>query len=298
MMKSFLAFGLAALVLVPVTTSAQAPSRPAASDARTRGVYVSVLDGKGATVPGLSAGDFSVREDGVAREVLKAEPATEPMQITVLIDDSQSAEDVIQPMREGLNRFVDKLKDHAEIGLVTVGERATSLVTPTTSTAALKTGINRIFARPGSGAYLLDAISDVSKGFEKRHATRPVIVAVTTEGAEFSNLLYQDVLKQLEASGAAFHVLAIGSPSSSMADEMRNRGMVLAEGPKATGGRRDQLLHPAGIAEALPRLADELLNEYLVTYGRPDTLIPPEKIQVSVSRPGVTARARTRVSGR
>jgi hypothetical protein len=79
---------------------------------------------------------------------------------------------------------------------------------------------------------------------------------------------------------------------------MRNRGMVLAEGPKISGGRRDQLLHPPAIAEALPRLADELLNQYLVTYGRPDTLIPPEKIQVSVSRPGLTARARTKVSGR
>ena len=214
-------------------------------------------------LPGLAAADFSIREDGVAREVLKAEPATDPMQISVLIDDSESAEQVIQPMREGLNAFVDKLKDRAEIGLVTVGERAASLVSPTTNTATLKTAINRIFSRPGSGAYLLDGISDVSKGFEKRHASRPVIVAVTTEGAEFSNLLYQDVLKPLEASGATLHVLAIGTPSTSMADEMRNRGMVLAEGPKVTGGRRDQLLHPSAIGEALPRLADELLNQYV-----------------------------------
>jgi hypothetical protein len=48
----------------------------------------------------------------------------------------------------------------------------------------------------------------------------------------------------------------------------------------------------------LPRVADELLNQYQVTYARPETLIPPEKLQVAVSRPGVTVRARTRVAGR
>jgi hypothetical protein len=298
MKKLLCAFGLAALALSPATMMAQAPARAAASETRTRAVYVSVVDSKGAFVPGISAAEFSVREDGVAREVLKAEPATDPMQITVLIDDSQASEQVIQPLREGLNGFVDKLKDRAEIGLVTVGDRPTPLVPPTTSAVALKAAISRIFARPGAGAYLLDGISDVSKGFEKRKAARPVIVAVTSEGAEFSNLHYQDVLKQLEASGALLQVLAIGSPSPSMEDEMRNRGMTLAEGTKITGGRLDQLLHPAGIAEALPRLADDLLNQYLVTYGRPDALIPPSKIQVSVSHPGATARARTKVTGR
>jgi hypothetical protein len=115
------------------------------------------------------------------------------------------------------------------------------------------------------------------------------------EGIEYSNLQYDSVLKQLAASGASLHVLAVGSPSSSMADEMRNRNMVLSEGTARTGGRRDQVLTPSGIAEALPRVADELLNQYKVSYSRPESLIPPEKIQVRVSRPGVTVRSRTRI---
>jgi VWFA-related protein len=294
MMHRLVGLGLAVLAAAPLDFSQQAAS-PAA---RTRDIYVSVLDSKGAPISGLSAADFAVREDGAVREVLKAGPATDPMQIIVLIDDSEAATPSIQRMREGLTAFVDKLQGRAEIGLVTVGERPTSLVQYTTDTGALKKGIGRLFARPGAGAYLLEGIQEVSQGLQKREPPRPVIVAITTEGVEFSNLQHEQVLKQLQASGAAFHVIAVGMPSSSMSDEMRNRNVVLAEGTERTGGRRDQLLAESSLTEALPRLATELLNQYVVTYGRPETLIPPEKVQVTVTRPGVTVRARTRTGGR
>ena len=299
MFHAFLTLGLAALALGSFAPGRQAPASRPASEARTQTVYVTVLGPKNAPVTGLSAADFSVREDNAPREVLKAEIATDPMQVVLIVDDSQASTDALQPLREGLNAFVDKLNGHGEIGIVTSGDRATSLVGTTTSAAALKAGINRIFARPGAGAYLLDAVMDVSQGFQRRKAQRPVIVALTMEGGpEYSNLHYQTVLKQLEASGATLHVLAVGTPSSSMSDEMRNRGQLIAEGTERTGGRRDQILTPSGITEALPRVADELLNQYAVTYGRPETLIPPEKLQVKVSRPDVTVRARTRTAGR
>jgi VWFA-related protein len=289
---------LAALIAPSHSFQQQEPRQSAASDARTRDVYVSVLDSKDAPLTGLAAADFVVREDGVAREVLRAGPATAPMQVVLLVDDSEALTPALQPMREGLTKFVDKMQGHAEIGIVTVGERATSLVSSTTDVNALKRGINRIFARSGSGAYFLDGIQDVSQGFQKRKAERPVIVAITMDGVEFSNLQYDSVLKTLDASGAALHVLSVGMPSSSLPDEKRNLNMVIAEGTKRSGGRRDQVMAISGIPEALVRVADELNNQYVVTYGRPDRLIPPERIQVTVSKPGVTVRARTKVSGR
>jgi VWFA-related protein len=298
MSNVFGAVWLVALSALPVVFSQPPPRQPAASDVRTRDVYVSVLDSKGAPAAGLTAADFAVREDGVAREVVRAAPATAPMQIVLLVDDSEALTPALQPMREGLTKFVDQMNGHAEIGIVTVGERSTSLVPSTTDANALKRGINRIFARPGSGAYLLDAIEDVSNGFAKRKSERPVIVAVTMEGVQFSNLQYDSVLKTLEGSGATLHVLSVGMPSPSMADEMRNVNMTVAEGTRRTGGRRDQVMAISGIPQALQSLGNELLHQYVVTYGRPDTLIPPEKIQVTVTRPGLTARARTRIPGR
>ena len=40
------------------------------------------------------------------------------------------------------------------------------------------------------------------------------------------------------------------------------------------------------------------LNQYVVTYSRPEQLIPPEKLEVSVTKPGLTVRAPKRVPAR
>jgi len=156
--------------------------------------------------------------------------------------------------------------------------------------------VERLFARPGGGAYLLEALLELSKGIEKREAARRVIVVVAVESeAEFSNLHYTRVLDALKESGAILEVLAIGTPAGSLSDEMRNRNQVLAEGTDLTGGRRDQVLAESGLSDRMEQLADELLNQYVVTYSRPEQLIPPEKLDVSVKKNGLTVRAPKRL---
>lgn len=289
---------VAAVLALSFLGSVQDPPRtPRASDKRTRDIYVAVVDKDGKAVTGLTAADFRVREDNVVREVVSAGVATEPLTISLLIDDSEASADAIQYMREALTAFVERLDGKAEIAVATIGERPTSQLDFTTSTVALKRTVGRIFQRSGAGAYLLDGVLEASRGLEKRAPKRPSIVVITTEaGPEFSNRSYQQVLEALARSGAALHVLAIGQPSSSQTDEMRNRNMVIGEGPDKSGGRRDQVLVPLGLKDRMLQLADELTNQYVVQYGRPEQLIPPEKVQVTVNRPGVTVRARSRAT--
>lgn len=290
----FLTLSLVASALYPSTRDAVQ-----AQAGKTRDVYVSVVDRQGEPVTDLAAADFTVREDGVAREVLKVAPASAPLQVALLVDDSAVSSPAIPRLREGVENFVNALQGKGEIALMEIGERPSVLVDYTTSTAALKKGIGRLFARPDSGAYLLEGILDAAKELRKRESARPVIVALTFETAqEFSNEHYQQVLDALEQAGIALHVVAIGSPSGSLTDEMRNRNFVIAEGTERTGGRRDLVLTDMGIPDKLKQVARELTSQLVVTYGRPETLIPPEKLSVSVTRPGLTVRARTRVTGR
>lgn len=286
MKHALLALALAAACALPSSAAAQA---------RQAEIYVSVLDSKGAPVTGLSAEEFRVREEGTAREVLKAAPATEPLTVALLVDDSQATSPASQMIREAVDTFITSLAGKAEISIVTFGERPTILVDYTTDQQKLLAGAKRIFPRNGAGAYLMDAIVDVSRGFQKRNAARPVIAVLTMEGAvEFSNRHHDNVVSELMSGGAALHVVSLGQPGDSMADEARNRDQSIARGTALTGGRRDNVLALTAAAPKMKQLAHELQNQYVVTYSRPETLIPPDKIDVTVTRPGLTVRARTR----
>jgi VWFA-related protein len=258
-------------------------------------IYAGVVDQKGDPVKGLTAADFRVREDGVAREVLKAAEATEPMTIALLVDDSQAVSPAIQMIREALDQFIPVLAGKGDIALTTFGERPTIAVDYTADQKRLLGGAHRIFARPGAGAYLMDAIVDVCRGFQKREAKRPVIVVLTMDSEiEFSNRHYTEVLDAIDRAKATLHVISLGHPNSGQSDEMRNRNVVIANGTERSGGRRENVLALTGAAPHMKQLAEELAHEYVVTYSQPDTLIPPERIEVTVANPALTVHARTR----
>jgi VWFA-related protein len=268
---------------------------PAAAQTKPTDAYVSVTDAKGDPVSGLIAADFRVREDGVAREVLKAGPATAPLTVAFLVDDSQASSQAIQMIREAAEAFVTALAGKAEMSIVTFGERPTIQVDYTTDQKKLLDGAKRIFPRAGAGAYLTEAIVEVSKGLQKREAKRPVIAILAIDNEpEFSNRYYEQVLSELDKGGAALHVISLGPPNTSLNDDRRNRDQVIAYGTERTGGRRDNVIAFTAAAPRMKQLAAELLNQYVVTYARPETLIPPEKIDITVAKAGLTARARTR----
>src|SRR5262245_37395882 len=144
------------------------PGRLAAQAAR-KAMYVSVVTDAGVPVKDLGVPDFIIREDNVSREVLRVEPALDPMQIAILVDNSTAARDNISHMRTALPSFVAALTggpagQKNEVSIIAIGERPTVLADYTTSPAALQKGIDRIWSLHDTGAYLLDGIPEACPG--------------------------------------------------------------------------------------------------------------------------------------
>jgi VWFA-related protein len=253
-------------------------------------MYVSAVNEKGEPVRELMPDDFVIREDGVQREVLRVTPAIDPMDIAILVDDSAASESVIPRVREGLTAFINVMSKGNQIALIGLADRPTILVDYSSSPTSLQKGIGLLWPRSRSGSTFMDALYEVSKGLEKRETPRATIVPVITDGGDFANRQYKQVMDEVKRAGAAIHAVTIGTFSSADDEELRNRSRVLSDGTRETGGQRVNLLTPMSVQPTLERLARELSSQYKVVYGRPESLIPPEKIDVSARRGGVTMR--------
>jgi hypothetical protein len=284
-----LAFPVAALVALAFLVARPVGLR-GQGIATERTLYVSAVDSRGEVVEGLAPTDFVIREDGAQREVLRVSRAVEPIDVALLVDNGATAEHAISNIREGLKTFISMMAGQNAIAIIGLADRPTIVVDYTTDPKRLLDGVGRLFAQSQSGVTLLDAIIEVSKGLEKRESTRAALVPLVTDGVDYSNRNYRDALDALSRAGVGLHTLMVGIFDFSGDDPFRNRGYLVDEGMRASGGQRVSLLSVSAVEPALRKLARELTSQYKVVYGRPQSLVQPEKIEISARRSGVTMR--------
>ncbi|PYR31338.1 MAG: hypothetical protein DMF89_01790 [Acidobacteria bacterium] len=268
-----------------------AASGELSSQAQQRSLYVSVLDRSGVPVADVARSDLTVREDKVEREILSVARAGEPLHVALLVDNSQAADPYIREYRDALAGFVtaiagDQAVSGNQVSIITLADRPTVAIDYTSNVEGLTKEARRVFAFRGSGSYLLDAILETLTGFRKREVSRPAIVAVITAGPDLSYRHYEEVVEALRGSGATFHVIVVGRPIGVEVD----RSVVLSAGTHDTGGRYENVLAASALSARLKQVADDLTHQYKVTYARPQTLIPPERITVAAAKEGLTVR--------
>jgi hypothetical protein len=263
--------------------------------ARQRTLFVTAIGDDGTPIEKLVPEDVVVREDGVAREVLKVTRSAEPVDITVLVDNSVASTRALQDMRLGLEKFVATFAGPHPITLMTVADRPTVQVNSTTSKPQLLKAVQRLFVLPGAGATMNEAIVEASKAIGKRKPAHAALVMITSFGPEFSDRGFQFALDALADSGATLHVLELQDTvhESSADTNVRDRNIVIDRGTTETGGTRELLLANLSITDGLQKIGRAATTQFEVTYGRPDTLIPARKVEVFSARPTVKVRANT-----
>ena len=280
---------LACLLGLALATPTSGVDVWAQAGSRERAIFVSALDDRGNPVEGLGPGDFIIRENGQRREVLRVSRAIDPIDIALLVDNSASSWTAIPSMRNGLKNFVASMADGNQIALVALADRPTILVDYTSSRTRLEAGVGRLFALDGSGMTFLDAVAEVSAGLRRRDTTRAAIVPILTTGVEYSNRHARDVIESMKNAGAALHVVVVGVMEG-VEPADRERAFLLDAGTRESGGQHVTLLSEMAIEQALQKIARELSSQYKVVYGRPESLIPPDKTDVTSGRTGVTMR--------
>ena len=293
------------VVLICVLALAVGGTAPlAAAQLPRRTIYVTALDRDGNPVAGLTAADFRIREDGRVREIEKVEPAAEPMQIALLLDDASPS---LGATRQAAGNFVERLQGKAVFSLTSTGGHPQTRVGFTSDPREVYRGLQNFFPGRAPTTQFLDALVETGRGFVRRRAARPVIVAIVAEGEELSQVRADVVMQTLQQSRAIFYYVGLGMPAtsgtrpamdanrpaSSTEFESIQRNVVIGAAPVNSGGRSEQILQPAGVGPLMQQFAAELGQaQYAVTYFSSSDRA---RLEVETPRPGVKLRAPARI---
>ena len=287
-------FRLAALgSLVLLTTGSVGAGQRTLNQQR---ILVSVVDKQGAPVATLTPASLTIREDGNSREVLAVEPATDAMQIALLVDTSTAASRMIPDLRDSLRAFSKAVwakSPETQIALYTFGDRPTLDADFSTSAVALNRRIDRLFASSSAGATFVDAVVEVAGALRQRKAARPVIVAFVDEnGPDFSSRRHDHASDAAAAARASlWTVVRQGFGAAMESPENRERAMVVGDVTTGSGGRGSMVFDGTALKVRFADIAAQLLAQFQVTYSRPESLIPPERLEVKLTDPDLRLAA-------
>ena len=277
------------VVLLFVVLAGLAPSL---TPAQTLGqVFVEVTRrSTGEPVLNLAPDAFEVSEDGRSAGIVSANLDAEPMKIAVLIDngDRLMETNALNPLRDGLDGFLDTLAPQHEISLITIGRSVQQRVEFTADRTELKEGVGLLFPDRGAGARLLDGVRETwTRRFDEDDAF-PVMVLVLTDGTEasgnYNDNRYADLLNPLIANGVTVHAVMLATRGGVRAQQrLPQYAFNIVE---ATGGSLENFVAPTGYEFVLPSLAermndhyDAVSKRYRLIFERPD----PPGMRLSVS---------------
>ena len=278
-MRQILVLSLACAALTATSTS-----RLAAGAGTLRTVYFSAVDASGAAVSDLTSADLAVKEGGKERTIDSVGPATEKMQVFLLIDDGGSG-----AFQGSVSQFINATQGKAQVAISALNPQPMRLTEFTESFDDFKTAIERLGPRgriQTVGEQIIGAVEFAAKELVKRKAARSSIVVMTVGGEQAQSTEADPALNALKASGASLSVVYLRGVEL---------GKVLGDGPKRSGGLSQDVTAGVPLGPVLDKIAQNLLNQYVLTYTLPDGTKPNERLELTTSRKGVTLRAPSRV---
>ena len=275
-MKQFLTLSLTLVATVIGT------AQPGANVLRR--VYFSAVDAKGVHVTDLTAADLTVKEGGKDRAIEALRPATAPMQLSILVDDGGTGGFV-----GAVSQLIRATFERAEFSIRVLNPQALKVLDFTRNSDELRAALGRIGPRGRiltDGEQMIAGVFDSARELQQLRARRPSIIALTVTGEKVQSDQADEALNALKSSGASLSVVYVTGIEL---------GRVLGDGPRHSGGTIEQVTGNSALGPAIARIADNLLNQYELTYTLPEGVKSNERLSLSTTRKGVKLIAPSRL---
>ena len=263
-------------------------------------VFVSVTDSSGGPVGGLTAADFTVAVDGtaVASPQFSLPPSQGASRVSVVfaLDMSNSVQKAaLDPMRDAVTAFINSMEVGDYAAVVKFNEsnpEKASVVQPFTridggaGTSALVAAVNAPY--PGTGSNILDGVALALSQLRSPPVALPAgpkAVVLISDGRDNASTATADsVLATANQSDISIFTIGVGEV----------RDTLLRQLSSGTGGQYLAAPSAGQIANAYERIAQQLNNEYLLTFSSSITDCSSHTAEVRVTGNGTGSSSFTR----
>jgi len=288
-------------LLLGMPSAAQGPPPPGSTqttqprprDGRIRAnvdlvsLTVSVQDGSGRPVTGLSREAFSIFDEGKPQQISVFEAETQiPLDMALMIDTSLSANKELDFEAAAAMRFIRKVvRPQDSLAVYTFSEHVDRLTPYTSNQAALDAGLKRML--PGAGTSMYDAIYLAAGELARRPAAhRRVIVLVTDAGETTSRASFDDARRAALVSEALLYTIIVRALHSEALRDLAGEHAVRTI-TDSTGGAIYVANDLSQLDQHYALIDQELRTQYLMAFY---PVPPPEKgavrhLQVKVAPP-------------
>ena len=263
-------------------------------EASMRQLFLSATTRLGLPVRGLRVGEVVLEQPGAACTVMGLEPETDRMRIALLVDNSRSVGQSLNPLRTGVQAFLDGLPAQHEVGLFTMGAQTRLRVNFTTDRDALRAQAATIFPDQTAGmALVVDGLYETwERRFDDDDSWPVFVLALFDGGGRVVNeSTFNAFARELTARGATVHAVLVRNWVGSLQE------LVSSYLTQTTGGIYNPIAAANGLPGVLSDLAtavgahhDAVKDRYRVAYEcDPDDLDTP--ITVTATRPEIAVSA-------
>jgi VWFA-related protein len=263
-------FAVATAILAALTLAAQEPTTLRV-DVRLVNVVATVTDSEGKFVPGLTADDFTLLEDGVPQKITHfSQDRNVPVSVGILLDTSGSMAGKMRAASAAVERFLHNIHADDDIFLMTFAREITLEQDFTSDRKRLAKALTSL--NVGGGTFLYDGLKQAIEKVEKgRHDKRAVLVISDgiDSGSKASTL---DALLQT-IRGAEVLVYGLGTSQTVYADPNEHIPFTLptpssaARGPTAITNARGSGARRGNTSNTVTGVNMVVMNQFASNSG-------------------------------
>jgi len=288
----------------------QAPAQPQAPVLRVRvdlqSLAIRVTDRQGNDVKGLSAGDFTVLEDGRPQKIAFFGTDNVPTSLNILVDEGGSMDPTgkLGSSEAIAARFLRSGRPEDEISAMEFTDQMgpfrilTEQQLRTPSSVVLTPGTSK-------GSALYDAVATVLCHLKASKNLRQAIVVITDGVDQHSRLSLEELIGLVQSSRAQLFMIGSNSRPEYNLNGHPEKKLTLVSGHDIdnptivfdrlaieSGAESFFPNSEVGLEQALQKVSDLLQAQYTIAYYPEGSVRRFRRIQVKVKRPGLVVTGR------